>query len=120
MASKLNEKRQEPQEMMAESEHHARKLNHAQSMKAGSSRKNEVYKTTPVLVSHQKLRQFENDEETQRLLKRVTPDQELLLANLNLETVPVPLRTQGNPFFQNLLVLDLNNNEIVEVDGVFC
>lgn len=43
-----------------------------------------------------------------------------MLTGLNFETVPLPLRTQGNPFFQNLMVLDLQSNEIVELDGVFC
>lgn len=54
------------------------------------------------------------------MLKKVTPDYELFLANLNLETVPLPLRTQGMPFFQNIFVLDLQGNDIVEIDGIFC
>ena len=39
---------------------------------------------------------------------------------MNLETIPKPLRKQGMPLFQNVMMIDLQNNELTELDSVFC
>jgi hypothetical protein len=78
------------------------------------NKKGEIYKSTP------KSKGPEKDEETSNLMGKVTKDMELLLVGLNLDSIPKPLRLAGSPFFHSLLVLDLQSNNIVELDGLCC
>jgi Leucine-rich repeat (LRR) protein len=53
-------------------------------------------------------------------LSQVTQEFELYLVNVNLEALPKPLIQKSSPYFQNLLLVDLQNNDLVEIEANFC
>jgi Leucine-rich repeat (LRR) protein len=39
---------------------------------------------------------------------------------MNFEILPNPLCQKGSPYFQNLLLIDFQNNDLTEIEANFC
>ena len=79
-----------------------------------------LQKTNPFFANKQQKAKFELDKDLQNILSQVTQEFELYLVNVNLEALPKPLIQKSSPYFQNLLLVDLQNNDLVEIEANFC